>query len=59
MLKRIADRLVTVYCVLFALLFVVLPAAYRRHNADYYALMGFVVGLLVSAFMIAWGVFFA
>lgn len=59
MLKRIADRLVTVYCVLFALLFVVLPAAYRRHNADYYAHMGFAVGLLVAAFMIAWGVFFA
>lgn len=59
MLKRIADRLVTVYCVLFAILFVVLPAAYRRHNADYYAHMGFVVGLLVAAFMIAWGVFYA
>jgi hypothetical protein len=50
---------VTVYCVLFAILFVVLPAAYRRHNADYYAHMGFAVGLLVAAFMIAWGVFFA
>ena len=59
MLKRIADRLVTVYCVLFALLFVVLPAAYRRHNADYYTHLGFVVGLLVAAFMIAWGVFFS
>lgn len=59
MLKRIADRLVTVYCVLFAILFVVLPAVYRRHNADYYTYLGFVVGLLVAAFMIAWGVYFA
>ena len=56
MLKRIADRLVMVYCVLFAILFVVLPAAYKRHNADWYAHMGFIVGLVMSVIMIAWAV---
>jgi hypothetical protein len=56
MLKRIADRLVAVYCVLFAILFVVLPAAYRRHNADWYAHMGFLVGLILSAIIILWEV---
>lgn len=56
MLKRIADRLVAIYCVLFAILFVVLPAAYRRHNADWYAHMGFLVGLILSAIIILWEV---
>ena len=56
MLKRIADRLVAVYCVLFAILFVLLPAAYRRHNADWYAHMGFLVGLVLSAIIITWAV---
>ena len=56
MLKRIADRLVAVYCVLFAILFVVLPAAYRRHNADWYAHMGFITGLVLSAIIILWEV---
>ena len=56
MLTRIADRLVAVYCVLFAILFVVLPAAYRRHNADWYAHMGFLVGLILSAIIILWEV---
>ena len=56
MLKRIADRLVAVYCVLFAILFMLLPAAYRRHNADWYAHMGFLVGLVLSAIIITWAV---
>lgn len=56
MLKRIADRLVMAYCILFAVLFIVLPAAYKRHNADWYAHLGFVVGLVLSAIIILWEV---
>ena len=56
MLKRIADRLVMAYCILFAVLFIVLPAAYKRHTADWYAHLGIVVGLVLSAIIILWEV---
>ena len=56
MFKRIADRLVAVYAVLWYLLAVVIPAALRRHNADWYARMGYLVGLVLSVIIIGWAV---
>ena len=58
MIKRITDRLVIVYAVLYAIFAVLLPAWYKRHNADYYAHLGFFVGLVLSAIIIAWEVLF-
>ena len=58
MFKRITGKLVDVYAVLFAIFVVLLPAWYKRHSADYYAYLGFVVGLVVSIFIIAWAVIF-
>ncbi len=56
MFKRIRDKLLVVWMVLFAIFAVILPAAYKRHNADWYAHMGFIVGLVLSVIIIAWAV---
>ena len=54
MLKRIADRLVTLYCLLYAIFAVVLPAAYKRYGLDWYMRLGFILGLTLSAIIILW-----
>ena len=58
MLKRIADRLVAVYALLWFLLAVMIPAAIRRHNADWYAGFGYCVGLGLSVIIIGLVVIF-
>ena len=61
MLKRIADQLVNVYALIWAIGYCCIADPvkrwYTKHrfNADYFAHMGWLVGLLVSIIMILWG----
>ena len=55
MVRQIKDRLVTVYAVTYAII-ILLIEEYRRHNADFYACLGYVVGLILSVIIILWEV---
>jgi len=53
-MKRLTDRLVTLYCLLYAIIVVLLPAAYRRYGLNLYMRLGFILGLTISVIIMLW-----
>lgn len=48
--KRITDKLLTIYAVLFGMLVLIIPSWYMRHRTEstYFVRIGFRLGMLLS-----------